>query len=193
MKDSFISLGYADLIDRTDNYLKKNFLLITIFGITAGVGRYNQEVGIGELSATTHALLEIIVNLARVLIILVVIGQGHLQAGFNNVINVFRLSTADWQEVWTNVKGNFSSNFLAILVNLILFIVIAVIINITLFALFEYTAFLTWLKSAAFINHAASKWPVVLFLKNISIIPFTLVFETLFVLWIVKRNKLVNP
>lgn len=190
MQQTFGLLGYADLIESTDRQLKKNFLLIFILGLTAGIGRFVQEGGIGEISPIAYGIMEIAVNLARLLIIVAIIGQGSLRAGFNNFMNVFRLRNADWHEVWTNVKHNFLNNFLAILVNFITFIVIAVISNIALFALLEYTTFLTWLKTAELISPAATQWPVVLFLKNISIIPFTLVFETLFVLWIVERNKL---
>jgi hypothetical protein len=191
MKEIYSSLGYTDLILRTDSYFKKHFLLILILGLVAGTGRFIQEGGSGEISSSTHAILEVVVNGARLLIIWVVIGQGYIQAGFRNFINIFRLTRNRWHTVWANAKANFSNNFPAVLVNFIIYIVIAVIINIALFALFEYTSLLVWLKSGSLINLTASKWPVLLFLKNISIIPYTLVFETVFVMWIVERNKLI--
>lgn len=192
MQKTSALLGYSEIIQKTDTSLKRNFLLIFILGVVAGAGRFWQEGGYGEIAATTHGILEVIVNVARLLIIFVIIGQGYIQAGFRSFINVFRLTKSEWRQVWANVRYNFSNNFLAILVNFIIYIVIAVIVNIVLFAVFDHTSFLEWLKSIELVSPIASKWPVLLFFKNISIIPFTLVFETLFVRWMVERNKLIT-
>ncbi|MBA4852845.1 hypothetical protein [Emticicia sp. BO119] len=193
MKETYDLLGYSDLIQRTDNYLKRNFLFIFILGLGAGIGRFIQEGGQGEISSIAKAILEVVVNGARLLIVLIIIGQGYVQAGIRNFTNIFRLTKSEWLEVWTNVKYNLSNNFISLLVNFIIYIVIAVVVNVVLFSIFEFTPFVTWLKSVNLLNPAASKWPVLLFFKNISIIPFTLIFETLFVIWIVQRNKLIKP
>lgn len=192
MKETYSLLGYAGLIQRTDTSLKKNFLLILSLGLAASIGRFFQEGGMGQVSSSIHSILEVVVNGARLLIILVIIGQGYVLVGFRNFTNIFRFTRTKWHVVWTNVKDNFSNNIPAIIVNFIIYIIIAVIVNITLFSLFEYTPFLEWLKSNLLLSPTASKWPVLLFFKNISIIPFTLVFETLFVMWIVERNKLIK-
>lgn len=191
MKETSSLLGYSDLIRSTGTFIKKNFLLILILGLTAGVGRFIQEGGNSEISSAAHGILEVVVNGARLLIIFVVAGHGYIQAGFRSFINVFRLTRTQWRAVWMKVKANFSNNFPAILVNFIIYIIIAAIINIGLFSLFKYTSLLEWLKSNSIVIPTASMWPILLFLKNISIIPYTLVFETLFVMWIVERNKLI--
>ena len=192
MKNTYTMLGFADLIQKTDTYFKRNFILILILGAMAGLGRFFQEGGYGEISNSMHGILEVVVNGARLLIILHIIGQGYMQAGFRNVTNLFTLTKSEWHRIWDNVKDNFLNNAITILTNFIILIVVAVIFNIALFALFDYTTFLEWLKSTALISPEASKWPVLLFFKNISIIPFTLIFETLFVMWIVERNKLIT-
>ena len=192
MKNTYTMLGFADLIQKTDTYFKRNFILILILGAMAGLGRFFQEGGYGEISNSMHGILEVVVNGARLLIILHIIGQGYMQAGFRNVTNLFTLTKSEWHRIWDNVKDNFLNNAITILTNFIILIVVAVIFNIALFALFDYTTFLEWLKSTALISPEASKWPVLLFFKNIFIIPFTLIFETLFVMWIVERNKLIT-
>lgn len=192
MQDTYALLGYSDLIQKTDTQFKRNALLIFIFGAMAGLGRFFQEGGYGAISPAMHGILEVVVNVARLLIVFLIIGQGYMQAGFRNFTSIFRMRKYEWHQVWTNVRYNFSNNFLAILVNFIIYIIIAVITNIALFSLFEFTTFLEWLKSTSLISPTASKWPVLLFFKNISIIPFTLIFETLFVMWIVERNKLIK-
>ncbi len=192
MQESYALLGYSELIQKTDTQLKRNFLLIFILGLIAGEGRFWQEGGYGEISSTANGILEVIVNVARILIVLVIIGRGYMQAGARNFAGIFRLTRNEWHEIWENVKYNFLNNFLALLVNFIIFIIIAFVINVVLFTLLEHTTFLEWLKSISLVGQTASKWPVLLFFKNISIIPFTLVFETLFVMWIVERNKLMK-
>jgi hypothetical protein len=192
MQDTYALLGFSDLIRKTDTQFKRNFLLIFILGATAGIGRFFQEGGYGEISPAIHGILEVVVNGARLLTIFLIIGQGYIKAGFRNFANIFRLTKNEWHEVWANVKYNFANNFLAVLVNFIIYMVIAAAVNFILFSIFDYTSFLAWLKSASLVSPTASKWPVLLFFKNISIIPFTLVFETLFVMWIVERNKLIK-
>ncbi|RFS15633.1 hypothetical protein [Emticicia sp. C21] len=192
MKNTYALLGFADLIQKTDTYFKRNFILILSLGAVAGLGRFFQEGGYGEITPSMHGILEVVINGARLLIIFLIIGQGYVQIGFNNLTNLFRLTRDEWSHVWATVKSNFSNNSIAILTNFIILIVVAVIFNIALFALFDYTTFLDWLKSTELLSPTASKWPVLLFFKNISIIPFTLIFETLFVMWIVERNKLMK-
>ncbi|GAB3502160.1 hypothetical protein [Emticicia fontis] len=192
MQETYALLGYSDLIQKTDTQLKRNFLLIFILGLIAGEGRFWQEGGYGEIPSTIHGILEVVVNLARLLIVLIIIGHGSIQAGARSFSSLFRLTRNEWHEVWENVKYNFLNNFLAILVNTIIFIITAFVMNVVLFTLLEHTTFLEWLKSISLVSPTASKWPVLLFFKNISIIPFTLVFETLFVMWIVERNKLMK-
>ncbi len=192
MKETYAMLGFSDLIQKTDTNFKRNFILIILLGAMAGLGRFFQEGGYGQINPSMHGILEVVINGARLLIILLIIGQGYMQAGVRNFANIFSLTKAKWHTIWANVKDNFSTNFLAILINFIIYIVIAAIFNILLFALFDYTSILEWLKSNELISPTASKWPILLFFKNISIIPFTLVFETLFVMWLVERNKLIT-
>lgn len=192
MENTYALLGFSDLIQKTDTYFKRNFILILSLGVVAGLGRFFQEGGYGEITPSMHGILEVAINGARLLLIFLIIGQGYVQVGFNNLIKLISLSRNEWYHIWATVKSNFANNFLAILTNFIICIVMAIVFNIALFALFEYTTFLDWLKSTELLSPTASKWPVLLFFKNISIIPFTLIFETLFVMWIVERNKLMN-
>lgn len=189
-KDALI--GYIDLIQRTDTFIRKNAFWILGLGLIAGIGRFIQEGGSGAISLSTQIILDIVVNTARLLTIFIVIGKGSLKNGINAITNIFRLTKAKWASIWDNIKRNFSGNYLAVLVNFIVYILIAGIINISLFTLFEHTAFLEWLKSNQLLSPSASKWPVLLLLKNISIIPFTFVFELLIVIWIVEKNKIIE-
>lgn len=192
MKRNDTLLGYADLIQRTDTFIRKNAFWILGLGLIAGIGRFIQEGGIGAVSSSRQIILEIVVNAARLLTVFIVIGKGSLENGIAAIVNVFGLTKAKWVNTWANIKHNFANNYLALLVNFIVFIIIAVIINLALFALLEYTAFLEWLKSYQLLSHTASKWSVLLLLKNVSIIPFTFVFEILIVSWIVEKNKIIE-
>ncbi|MFD2523498.1 hypothetical protein [Emticicia soli] len=185
-------IGYTDLIQRTDTFIRKNAFWILGLGLIAGIGRFIQEGGSGAISSSTQIILDIGVNTARLLTVFIIIGKGSLQNGLSAIAKIFRLTKAKWVSIWDNIKRNFSGNYLALLVNFIIYTLIAVIINIGLFILLDHTAFLEWLKSNQLLSPFASKWPVLLLLKNISIIPFTLVFEVLIVSWIVEKNKMTE-
>lgn len=44
------------------------------------------------------------------------------------------------------------------------------------------------LKQGGILAPASSEWTILLFFKNLSVIPFTLIFETLFLLWLADRS-----
>jgi len=71
---------------------------------------------------------------------------------------------------------------------LVIFMVIGTVANIAI-DLATHLFLLDWLKSNDLLAVTASQWPVILFLKNVSIIPFTLVFECLLVLFLIGKVK----
>lgn len=188
MKSGEAFLGYTKLIEYTNVFIGKYYVALLGLGVAAGTGRFFQTGGQGEISWRVNFLMEVGVNLARLLTVLLVIGKGSIQTGIKQVVGVFRMSKQQWMVIWLNSRYNFSNNGLAILVNFIVFAIIAVLINVGLNFLFEYTSVLQWLKAHQVLKVSASKWPVLLFIKNISVIPFTLVFEILFLNWLVENK-----
>lgn len=183
------NLGFAELITETDSFIRHNFFTTIAPGLVAGLCRYIQEGGIGEVSVSTQAFLGMVVFLARAIIVFSVAGDGNIPEGIAAIFNVFSLNASGWKQAGMNLKGNFRFNILALGVNLIIFIIISIGINIGLSFLMEYPPFLTYLREHHILDQSASHWPVLLFLKNISIIPFAFVFEILLIMFLVGAAK----
>ena len=76
------------------------------------------------------------------------------------------------------------------MLNLIGFSLVAWSVNYLIDLLAYQTCLYLTLKENGVLVESSSEWTILLFFKNLSVIPFTLVFETLFVLWL--TNKLPN-
>jgi hypothetical protein len=75
------------------------------------------------------------------------------------------------------------------LMSMVIYLLIAWVINL----LIDYTAYQTCLyyklKVNRIISEGASEWVIILFFKNLSVIPLTLIFNAVFLLWITGRVK----
>ena len=192
MTKDYRILGFAEIIQETDDFIRRHFFGFITLGLVAALGRFFQEGGQGEVSTLVYILLEIAVNLSRVLLALFVVGNGSIVKGFERIISVFTLKKADWINLWRTMVDNVLTYRIALIVNFIIWLGVAVIVNIVLHVIFSATPALEWFHSTGILATTASKWPVMLFLKNISIIPFSLIFEILFISWIMGINKTLN-
>ncbi|WP_428666701.1 hypothetical protein [Runella sp.] len=188
MEQTIAKIGFAEVTQETQRFINRNWLIVGILNLVAAIGRFVQEGGTGRISAEAFLTLEIAVELSRILLVLLVIGNGSVANGFRAVISVFRMKRADWKQVWNNVRTNVAWNKITLSINFIIFMVIGTAANISI-DLFTHLFLLEWLKSHDLLVVTASQWPVILFLKNISIIPFTLVFECVLVLILIGKLK----
>ena len=69
-------------------------------------------------------------------------------------------------------------------------VIIVAGINLLIDLLAYETCLYLTLKKEGILVDTSSEWTILLFFKNILVIPFTLVFETVFLLWV--TNKLAN-
>jgi len=188
MEQIIAKIGFAEIIQETQRFINRHWLSTGVLNLAAASGRFVQEGGTGKISVEVFSLLEITVELSRVLLVLLVIGNGSVNAGFRRIVSVFRMKRADWKQVWYQLKTNVAWNKIALSINLVIFMVIGTVANIAI-DLATHLFLLNWLKSNDLLAVTASQWPVILFLKNVSIIPFTLVFECLLVLFLIGKVK----
>lgn len=188
MEQTIAKIGFAELIQETQRFINKHWFSVGILNLVAATGRFVQEGGTGKISVEAFSLLEIAVELSRILLVLLVIGNGSINRGFRRVVSIFRMKKADWLQVWHQLRTNISWNKIALAINLVIFMIIGIITNISI-DLVVHLFLLNWLKINDLLAATASQWPVILFLKNTSIIPFTLVFEVLLVLILVGKFK----
>lgn len=187
--DTERNLGFAELVSETDRFIRQNFLTTFVPGLISGLCRFVQEGGAGPVSVSTQATLGIVVFLSRTIIVLSAAGQGNVLEGLNRIFKVFSFSAADWKMTGLNLKSNARFNLIALVVNILLFVMVSIFINVSLAFLTEATPFLAYLRSLGLLAPAAGKWPVILFLKNISVIPFAFVFEIFLVMFLTGAAK----
>ncbi len=94
---------------------------------------------------------------------------------------------ANRRKNWHAAVQKLKSNWLAVILNLAAFLLIAWSINYLIDYAAYQTCMYTKIKSSQIIADEASEWAFILFLKNISVIPFTLIFNALFLRWVTNR------
>jgi hypothetical protein len=187
MEQTIVKIGFAELIQETQRFINKHLLKVGMLNLVAAMGRFIQEGGMGKITAETFSLLEISIELSRVLLVLLVVGNSSISAGFRIILSIFKMKAFDWKQVGRQLINNIAWNKIALSVNLVIFMIVATITNISI-DLVTHLFLLNWLKVNGLLA-AASPWPVILFLKNVSIIPFTLVFECVLVLFLIGKIK----
>ena len=88
---------------------------------------------------------------------------------------------------WKTAAGKLKKQWAAVLLNTRVFLLITWLINFLIDLLAYQTCLYLTLKSDGILAASASEWTILLFFKNLSVIPFTLVFDAVFLLWIADR------
>jgi hypothetical protein len=158
-------------------------------GLVSAFGRVIQLGGFGAIPAWTNVLLEVIVESSRILLFLYVLGLANIRQGVLRIKH-FITQKSSRKLQWTLAIQKLKEQWLAIILNVVGFFLIAWLINYLIELLAYQTCLYLSLKKNGVLVDSSSEWTILLFFKNLSVIPFTLVFETLFILWI--TNKLTS-
>lgn len=167
-------------------FLKKHFLVILSLGLIAGLGRAAQLKAFGEISATLHLVLEVIIQSARILIFLFALGVTNVLSGLKRVAAIFSVKK-DSSQMRRAALGKFRMHWKRMLWNLCAFLIISFLINLFIDHIAYETCMYISLQERGILYADASEWTIILFLKNLSVIPFTLVFNAMCLLWFVNR------
>lgn len=181
--------GKLTWLAHTLRFLKKHFIVIVSLGLIAAFGRVIQLGGFGEIASWMHVVLEVVIESARVLIFLYVLGLASIKNGVLRIRNVFARKN-ERRINWTVALMKLKTQWLSILFNIAGFLIIAFVINYLIDLLAYETCLYLTLKEDGILTASSSEWTILLFFKNISIIPLALVFDAVFLLWI--TNKLQN-
>ena len=166
-----------DLIAWSFRFYGRNFLLLLGLMLVAALGRAFQMGAAGEISSGGYILLEIAVELSRVLILILVIGEGSLSKGFQRCRRAFTMKKNERKASWDIIVRNFKEYWPSLLLNVVIFGVLAFLTNYFIGVVANDQQVLTGLKEQHVLAASASANPVVFFLKNLTVIPFTIIFE----------------
>ena len=141
-------------------------------GLLSSTGRAIQLGWSEYISGTQHLLLELMVEAARVAIFLVVVGEGSFTAGVTAIKNVRKMS--GYVSIWNNLKGR----WVAVIWSIAAFIIFASLVNAVISLIAHNDTVLSTVQNLGFppTKDESLKSAIIFFLKNITIIPFTLVW-----------------
>ena len=170
---------------------EEKYLVLAGLGLIAALGRVIQLGGFGEISTFLNSTLEVIIESARVILFLYVLGLANVKKG---VLRIKHLITQqeNRKQNWLIASQKVKKQWFSILLNLIAFLLIAWTLNYLIDLLAYETCLYLTLKKGGILSNSASEWTILLFFKNLSVIPFTLVFDAVFLLWITNRFQVNN-
>src|SRR5688572_23966475 len=107
------SLSLFGLVKYSIDFFGIHFFFVFGAGLLAGVGRSIQLGAIHEVSAGLNTLLEIIIETARILTFLLVLGEGSIGKGAHRVRSIFLLGPRQWKSIWSVVITRIKMNWIA--------------------------------------------------------------------------------
>ncbi|UFH52829.1 hypothetical protein [Spirosoma sp. KNUC1025] len=170
----------------TLRFIKNNFLIIFSLGLVAAFGRAIQLRAFGPVSPLAHTLLEIVIESARILLFFYSLGLSNLKNGLVKLIQLITNREGRTKN-WQTALGTVQEKWLVVLINFVAFLAIAFLFNVLIDHIAYETCLFITLQSRQLISGDSSVWALILFFKNISVIPFTLIFEAIFFLWITNQ------
>ncbi|SKB71364.1 hypothetical protein [Dyadobacter psychrophilus] len=167
-------------------FLRKHFLVILTLGLIAGLGRAAQLKAFGEISSTLHFVLEMIIQSARMLIFLFALGVTNIRSGIKRTVAIFSVKKDSSQKRKLALE-KFKLHWKRMLWNLGAFLIISFLINLFIDHIAYETCMYISLRERGLLHANASEWTIILLLKNLSVIPLTLVFNAMCLLWFINR------
>ena len=183
-------LQSLDWTAHTIRFIKNHFWIIFGLGLVAAIGRAVQLKAFGPISPSLHLLLEVVIESARILIFFYALGLTNVKTGVVRLVQIATNKQGRRQN-WRVAIHKIQDKWPSLLINLLAFLTLAFLFNKLIDHIAYETCLYITLKTRQLISGQASEWAIILFFKNISVIPFTLIFNALFCLWLV--NKLPKP
>ena len=186
MKKKFALKNTLEWTEASLQFIKKNFLIILTLGLVAGFGRAAQLRAFGEIPGWLDGSLEVVIQSARILIFIFALGQTNISNGIKRIGSIFSGKTESYEKrrfAWHKLKTNRGR----MLWNMAVFLLISVFINMFIDHIAYETCLYVSLRDRGIINGIASEWTIILFLKNLSVIPLTLIFNAMCLLWLANK------
>ena len=177
------------LLSNKLHFFKKHFLVITGLGLIAAFGRVIQLGGFGQITTWMNIVLEVVTESSRILLFLYVLGLANIKNGALRIKHLF--SNKDNQKLSLIIAiKKFKKQWYLVVLNIIGFLLIAWAINYLIDLLAYETCFYLNLKKNGILADSSSEWTILLFFKNLTVIPFTLIFASILILWL--SNKVTS-
>ena len=175
------------------SFFGHHFFLVFGFGLIAALGRAIQLGAMGVASNGPQVLLEILIEAARVLTFLFVLGEGSIAIGSRRIKKVILFSRDQWKHTFTIVITRLRVNWKALIVNGVVFSAFALSVNYVINKVAYGTDLLATVQNSRLLALETSEWVLILFFKNLTVIPFTIIFDGFFLRWITSKLEYSDP
>jgi len=186
MKKNIETIQSLTWLRETLLFFRNHYLIVLGLGLTAAMGRIVQLGAFGPISPGLHIAMEVVVESARILLFVYALGLTQLKRGFLRLKRMLTSGKA-WTEHWQKGRIRLKTHWRSLLASFVIYLLIAWATNL----LIDYTAFQTCLYYKLKVNNIiaeqSSEWVIILFFKNLSVIPLTLIFNALFLLCVTGR------
>lgn len=172
----------------TIRFFKKHFAVVMTLGLIAGLGRVAQLRGFGPVSPNMHFALEVIIESARLLLLVYVVGSANITHGFRRIALAFRKDQGQKMAI-KNAMQHFRSKWKEMLLNFFAYLAIAFIFNLLIDQLAYQTCLYLTMTTNGILSTDSSEWTIILFFKNLTVIPLTLVFNAVFLFYVTGKMK----
>ena len=169
-------------------FFRDHYKTILALGLIAAFGRVIQLGAFGKISTLANIFLEAGIETSRILLFLYVLGLSNIRLGAAHIKHFFIKKSNRYlfkKLAWQRLKTEWP----AVILNLAGFLSIAWVSNYLIDLLAYETCLLLTLKKDGILAASSSEWTIILFFKNLSVIPLTLVFNGIFLLWITNKLK----
>jgi hypothetical protein len=180
-----------DWLKTTMLFFKAHLPVIMSLGLVAGIGRVIQLGGFGAISGTVYLVLEVIIETARLLLVIYVVGSASIPVGISRIGKIFSRDS-NRRQLAKRAVSSIRSKWKSLLMNFVLYLVIAWLINVFIDHIAYETCLYLTMRQHGILNDQTSEWTIILFFKNLTIIPLTLIFNTLFLFHVTNKMRLAK-
>ena len=178
--------GRLTLLSNTLYFFRKHFFIIIGLGLVAAFGRVIQLGGFGHISTLINILLEVVIEASRILLFLYVLGLANVKNGRRRIKHFFTKKN-DRKAAVVLAMQKLKQQWLSFSLSVVGFLIIAWFINYLIDLLAYETCLYLTLKQDGILTESSSEWTILLFFKNLTVIPLTLIFDAVLLLWLSAR------
>ena len=168
-------------LSRTIAFYGRHLLILTGISMPPAVLRAFQTGAFGGAGKAAF-FLEILVVLLRALLVMAIVGNGNPRRGWDRIKNAFGPQSGE-KDYWSILVANFKRRWVNLLINMLAFAVLILAVNFLIYRIAEWPG----LRSTP--EAPGDSTPVVLFIKNLIVIPLTLVFQYILVLTLLGKTR----
>jgi hypothetical protein len=186
------SLNRLSLLSWAFNFYFRNFLSLVSICLIAAMGRIIQFKAFGEISLFSYWTIEIAVEVSRIVFLLLIVGAGDIGIGGKRLRHLIMRGN-NFRNSFRKIRSNFQKNWKVILLNFLLFSCFAFLLNMLIKHSAVCIVWADFFKNVNPFQAGSASTQFTFFIKNLTVIPFTLIFELAIFFFLTEKLKPLKP